>query len=139
MKYWVSKILYIIAFTIKIICTVILITVTGAFDVIYPFSIFTPFFLAAIAYAGPPRWLLLLLLIVLGAFVVSLCVFPILMFWKDDRIKPWVTILQGFYLVEALSLLFSMLFGEFAFMKFVGSLFNLAIIITLSQMKRPSE
>lgn len=139
MKQFPKTMLTAILMAIKLLtAALILLFPSGLMMLLYPFSLFSPLFIATSAYGGFPKWLLLLLLGVILFFIICLIIFTTNLFIKRCSNLFFATMLIVFFLMETLCFLLSLFFGAFVFGKIIGAVFNIIIVVLLWQT-RPSS
>ncbi|MBQ5889693.1 MAG: hypothetical protein IIW73_01915 [Clostridia bacterium] len=100
-------------------------------DNLYPFGIFSPFMLCAVAYTDISPWLMATLLLIACILVLSLPIFCILLVVNKRGSKISLNSITGFFVVEAMCFLASFLFGDYSFGKVLGIVINLMLILVL--------
>lgn len=133
-----KKIGVFILIMVKLLMSVVITCFPKVMKVCYPFALFTPIFLSAIAYIGVPKWIALIMLVVIFSMELVLLVLPILLLVKK-RDNKWITIvLQVFFIVEAVCLGVSFFMGGF-FRKLLGVILNIIIAALLSEIRQVQE
>lgn len=133
-----KKIATVVMVILKLVMSVVILCCPELFGMCYPFALFTPVFLMAIAYGGISKVTALGMIILLIAISVAMIVLPVLLMIKKRRIG-WITIvLQVLFIIEALSLVVSFFMGGF-FRKLLGAIFNVIIAALLAEIRQAEK
>lgn len=130
-----KKIVTVVMIMVKIAMSAAILIFPQIFEIGYPFALFTPLFLMAVAYYGISKWTAVGMVVLMIAMSVVVIVFPVLLAVKKRRIG-WITIiLQVLFIIEALSLVVSFFMGGF-FRKLLGVIFNVIIAALLAEIRQ---
>lgn len=129
----VNKIVLAIMIGAKILLTGIVAIFSEALfgTILFDLSFVSPWYVMAIAFSAPPKWLMLLILSAIGAFLLGLIVFLVLLLMNRSKGRLFPIVVQLFFLAESIFLILMSL----GLWKILGIIFNLVIIIMLQTMK----
>ena len=123
---------------VKLTISVTILVFPDVFEIFYPFALFTPLFLMAVAYYGISKLTAVGMVMLMITMSAILIVFPVLLAIKKRRIG-WITIiLQVLLIIEALSLIVSFFMGG-AFRKLLGLVFNVIIVALLADIRQAEK
>lgn len=106
------------------------------FGLLFPFGLYSPLLLGAIAYDGIPNGILILSVTLMLVFVVLLVVFSLFCIINHKWSVRFTPILMICYSIEIVSLIITLFFGNLVFRTLLGIAFNGAIIKTLWNTRR---